>query len=50
MPSPARLASCASAQQGGNTYVEGDLNGDGLGDVFLALTGTITLEVTDFVL
>ncbi len=38
------------AQAGGNTYVEGDTNGDGLVDFVIALTGTINLAASDFVL
>ncbi len=38
------------AQQGGNTYVEGDTNGDGLADFVIALTGTHSLVASDFVL
>ena len=33
-------------QQGGNTYVEGDLDGDSVADIFIALTGTINLAAT----
>ncbi len=36
--------------QGGNTYVEGDTNGDGLADFAIALTGLHGLMVEDFVL
>jgi Ca2+-binding RTX toxin-like protein len=38
------------AHAGGNTYVEGDLDGDGTADIFINLTGTITLTAADFVL
>jgi hypothetical protein len=38
------------AQAGGNTYVEGDTNGDGLVDFVIALTGTVNLVASDFVL
>ena len=38
------------AQAGGNTYVEGDLDGDSVADIFIALTGTINLTAADFVL
>ncbi len=38
------------AQQAGTTYVEGDTNGDGTADFVIALTGTINLVATDFVL
>jgi Ca2+-binding RTX toxin-like protein len=38
------------AQAGGNTYVEGDTNGDGTVDFVIALTGTINLVAGDFVL
>ena len=38
------------AQAGGSTYVEGDLNGDGTVDFVIALTGTINLAASDFVL
>ena len=38
------------AQQGGNTYVEGDTDGDGAADVVIALTGVIDLVAADFVL
>jgi len=38
------------AQQGGNTFVEGDTDGNGVADVFITLTGTINLAATDFVL
>ena len=36
--------------QGGNTFVEGDLNGDSVADIFINLTGTINLVAGDFVL
>ena len=35
---------------GGNTYIEGDTDGNGTADFVIALTGTITLTVADFVL
>ena len=35
---------------GGNTYVYGDTNGDGVADFTIALHGTITLQATDFVM
>ena len=38
------------AQAGGSTYVEGDTNGDGTADIVIALTGTISLVASDFVL
>ena len=38
------------AQAGGNTYVEGDTNGDGAADFVIALTGPISLQASDFVL
>ena len=38
------------AQAGGNTYVEGDTNGDGTADLVITLTGTINLVASDFVL
>jgi Ca2+-binding RTX toxin-like protein len=38
------------AQAGGNTYVEGDTNGDGLADFVIMLTGTHGLVASDFVL
>jgi Ca2+-binding RTX toxin-like protein len=38
------------AQAGGNTYVEGDTDGDGLADFAIALTGAVTLLASDFVL
>jgi Ca2+-binding RTX toxin-like protein len=38
------------AQASGNTYVEGDTNGDGTADFVIALTGTIDLSAMDFVL
>jgi Ca2+-binding RTX toxin-like protein len=38
------------AQAGGNTYVEGDTNGDGLADFVIMLTGTVNLAAGDFVL
>ena len=38
------------AHAGGNTYVEGDTNGDGVADIVIALTGTINLAAADFVL
>ncbi len=38
------------AQAGGSTYVEGDTNGDGVADFVIALTGTINLVASDFVL
>ncbi len=38
------------AQAGGNTYVEGDTNGDGAADFVIALTGTVNLVASDFVL
>jgi Ca2+-binding RTX toxin-like protein len=38
------------AQAGGNTYVEGDTNGDGTADFVIMLTGTVNLVASDFVL
>ncbi len=38
------------AQQAGTTYVEGDTNGDGTADFVIALTGTVDLVASDFVL
>ncbi len=38
------------AQAAGNTYVEGDTNGDGTADFIIALTGTIDLVASDFIL
>jgi Ca2+-binding RTX toxin-like protein len=38
------------ALSGGNTYVEGDTNGDGTADFVIALTGTINLVASDFIL
>ncbi len=38
------------AYQAGNTYVEGDTNGDGTADFVIALTGTHVLVASDFVL
>ncbi len=38
------------AQAAGNTYVEGDTNGDGLADFVIALTGLHGLVASDFVL
>ncbi len=38
------------AQVGGNTFVEGDTDGDGAADFVVALTGTINLVASDFVL
>ncbi len=38
------------AQAGGNTYVEGDTDGDGTADFVIALTGLHTLVASDFVL
>ena len=35
---------------GGNTYVEGDVNGDGLADFAIRLDGAVTLVAGDFVL
>ncbi|WP_318248070.1 M10 family metallopeptidase C-terminal domain-containing protein [Novosphingobium huizhouense] len=35
---------------GGNTYVEGDVNGDGLADFAIRLDGAVTLLGSDFVL
>ncbi len=37
-------------QQGGNTYVEGDTNGNGTADFVINLTGLINLVASDFVL
>jgi Ca2+-binding RTX toxin-like protein len=34
----------------GNTYIEGDTDGDGTADFVLALTGTIDLVAADFIL
>ncbi len=36
--------------QAGNTYVEGDTNGDGLAEFAIMLTGTVTLTSADFTL
>ena len=36
--------------QGGNTYVEGDLDGDSVADIFINLTGTMIVDAADFVL
>jgi Ca2+-binding RTX toxin-like protein len=38
------------AQAGGNTYVEGDTNGNGTADFVINLTGLINLVASDFVL
>ena len=38
------------SQSGGNTFVEGDIDGDGLADFSLQLAGTHTLAAGDFVL
>jgi hypothetical protein len=38
------------AQAGGVTTVSGDVNGDGTADFSIALTGTIALQATDFLL
>jgi Ca2+-binding RTX toxin-like protein len=38
------------AQAGGNTYVEGDTNGDGTADFVIMLIGTVNLVAGDFVL
>ena len=38
------------AQAGGTTYLEGDTDGDGTADFVIALSGTINLAATDFVL
>ncbi len=38
------------AHAGGNTYVEGDTDGDGTADFAIALTGTVNLAAGDFVL
>jgi hypothetical protein len=38
------------AQAAGNTYVEGDTDGDGLADFVIALTGLHALAAGDFVL
>ncbi len=38
------------AQAGGNTYVEGDTNGDGTADFVIALTGIVNLAAGDFAL
>lgn len=35
---------------GGNTYIEGDVNGDGLADFAIRLDGAVTLVAADFVL
>ncbi len=32
----------------GNTYVEGDINGDGVADMVIRLNGTYTLSQADF--
>jgi Ca2+-binding RTX toxin-like protein len=38
------------AHAAGNTYVEGDTDGDGVADFVIALTGTVNLVASDFVL
>ncbi|OYU34851.1 hypothetical protein [Novosphingobium sp. PASSN1] len=38
------------AQSGGSTYVQGDTNGDGVADFWIALSGSIALKAADFVL
>jgi Ca2+-binding RTX toxin-like protein len=38
------------AQSNGVTTIAGDVNGDGVSDIHIALTGTITLVAADFVL
>ncbi len=38
------------AKQSGTTYVEGDTDGDGAADFVIALTGTLNLVASDFVL
>ena len=38
------------AVTGGNTYVYGDTNGDGVADFTIALHGAIALQVTDFIM
>ena len=35
---------------GGNTYVYGDTNGDGVADFTIALHGAVTLQATDFIM
>ena len=35
-------------QAGGNTYVQGDVNGDGIGDFLIRLDGPLTLHASDF--
>jgi hypothetical protein len=37
-------------QVGGNTFVSGDVNGDGIADFQIELTGPVTLISTDFIL
>ncbi len=43
-------ASCATTFSGTTTIIGGDLNGDGISDFNIMLTGRITLAVSDFVL
>jgi hypothetical protein len=38
------------AASGGNTIVSGDVNGDGVADFNIVLTGAITLVAADFTL
>lgn len=37
-------------KKGGNTYVYGDVNGDGRADLMIKLDGSINLKASDFVL
>ena len=36
-------------QAGGDTFIEGDTNGDGIADIMIRLTGLYTLDATDIV-
>ena len=38
------------AQSGGNTFVQGDVDGNGTADIEIQLTGLITINAGDFVL
>jgi serralysin len=37
------------AQQGGDTFIEGDVNGDGVADLVIRLTGLYTLSADDII-
>ena len=48
--SPAPPASSRYFDDGTDTWVQGDINGDGVADFEIALTGVLTPVATDFIL